>query len=165
MIDVGFWEIAMIGVLALIILGPERLPRVAQTAGLWIGKARRMMRELKTDMQTEIDNSDLKGVGDQIREAKANFESQVNTAQKDANDQTASVDKAIADALNKPLTPTAKQTVKNKVIKKKVTKKATTLKTSTKKKKPKKIASKKVGTKSKPQTKNTRHKKASKPTV
>jgi sec-independent protein translocase protein TatB len=42
MFDIGFWEMAFIGVIALVVIGPERLPGVARTAGLWVGKARRM---------------------------------------------------------------------------------------------------------------------------
>ncbi len=54
MFDVGFWELALIGAVALIIVGPERLPGVAHTVGLWVGKARRMVRDVKADIDREI---------------------------------------------------------------------------------------------------------------
>ena len=41
MFDIGFWELTIIGVVALLVIGPERLPRVARTAGLWLGRASR----------------------------------------------------------------------------------------------------------------------------
>ena len=59
MFDVGFWELALIGVIALIVLGPERLPKAARTAGLWMGRARRMLREVKADIDREIRASEL----------------------------------------------------------------------------------------------------------
>lgn len=54
MFDVGFWELALISAVALIIVGPERLPGVAHTVGLWVGKARRMLRDVKADIDREI---------------------------------------------------------------------------------------------------------------
>ncbi len=62
MFDVGFWEIAIISLIALIILGPERLPRAARSMGLWVGKARRMLAEVKRDIDRELDAADLKKI-------------------------------------------------------------------------------------------------------
>ena len=45
MFDVGFWELAMIAVVALLVVGPERLPKLARTAGLWLGKVEKSPRE------------------------------------------------------------------------------------------------------------------------
>ena len=54
----------MIGVLALIILGPERLPYVARTAGLWMGRARRFLADVKADIDREIREGELSAVRD-----------------------------------------------------------------------------------------------------
>ena len=54
MFDVGFVELMVLGVLGLLILGPERLPGVAKTIGSWIGKARHMSRTLQRQIQTEL---------------------------------------------------------------------------------------------------------------
>ena len=54
MFDVGFVELLVLGVLGLLILGPERLPGVAKTIGAWIGKARHMSRTLQRQIQTEL---------------------------------------------------------------------------------------------------------------
>lgn len=54
MFDVGFWELALIGVVALVIIGPERLPGAAHTAGLWVEKGRRMLRDAKSDIDREL---------------------------------------------------------------------------------------------------------------
>lgn len=59
MFDVGFWELTIIGVVALIIVGPERLPGLARTAGLWIGKARRMVTDVKRDIDRELKASEI----------------------------------------------------------------------------------------------------------
>lgn len=60
MFDVGFWELMFIGVIALLVLGPERLPRVARTAGLWLGKARHMLATVKSDIDRELAAEELK---------------------------------------------------------------------------------------------------------
>lgn len=54
MFDIGFWELCLIAVVALLILGPERLPTAARTAGLWIGKARRMVGNVKSEIDREL---------------------------------------------------------------------------------------------------------------
>lgn len=59
MFDVGFWELAIIGIVALVIVGPERLPGLARTAGLWVGKARRMMSDVKRDIDRELKASEM----------------------------------------------------------------------------------------------------------
>ena len=60
MFDIGFWELAIIGVVALLVIGPERLPRVARTAGLWLGRARRFVSSVKADIDRELAADELK---------------------------------------------------------------------------------------------------------
>ena len=60
MFDIGFWEIALILVLALVILGPERLPHAARTVGRFVGKARRYVEGVKTEVEKEFDAGELK---------------------------------------------------------------------------------------------------------
>jgi len=59
MFDIGFWELSIIGVVALVIVGPERLPGLARTAGLWVGKGRRMLSDVKRDIDREIKTSEM----------------------------------------------------------------------------------------------------------
>ena len=83
MFDVGFTEILMIGVVALVVIGPERLPAVAKTAGQWIGKLQRFVRGVKTDLASELQSGDLKKlIGDQ-REQINELKNMVNSAKKD----------------------------------------------------------------------------------
>ena len=54
MFDIGFSELVVIGLIALIVLGPKRLPEVARTAGKWMGQLRRFIDNVKQDLDHEI---------------------------------------------------------------------------------------------------------------
>ena len=60
MFEIGFWEITLIGIVALLVVGPERLPALARTAGYWVGKLRRMVAQVKEDVEREIHADELK---------------------------------------------------------------------------------------------------------
>ena len=74
MFDIGFWELTTIAVIALLVIGPDKLPGVARTAGKWVGRARRFVSDVKTDIdrelkQEEIRNALAKDAGlDEIKE-------------------------------------------------------------------------------------------------
>lgn len=89
MFDIGFSELALIAIVALVVLGPERLPEAARALGKWVGRARRMMRELTEELEREVDVSDLR---EQFREAKRSVEEEWDAAGK--SDATASDDDA-----------------------------------------------------------------------
>jgi sec-independent protein translocase protein TatB len=59
MFDIGIWELALIGLLALIILGPQRLPEVARTAGKWVGRMRQFVASVKSDFDNELRTEEL----------------------------------------------------------------------------------------------------------
>ena len=59
MFDIGFSEMILIALIALIVLGPARLPEVARSAGRWVGKARRFVENVKRDIDQEIKSEDL----------------------------------------------------------------------------------------------------------
>ena len=78
MFDVGFWELAIIAVIALLVIGPERLPKAARTAGLWVGRARRMVTDVKADIDREIrdgDLAELKKAGEELKKTQSAVES------------------------------------------------------------------------------------------
>ena len=60
MFDIGFFELVIIGVVALLVIGPERLPKVARTAGMWLGRGRRFVASVKSDIDREIAADELK---------------------------------------------------------------------------------------------------------
>lgn len=62
MFDVGFSELLLTGLIALLVIGPERLPKVARTIGLWTGRARRFLAHVKEDFDRELKAEELKRV-------------------------------------------------------------------------------------------------------
>ncbi len=60
MFDIGFWELAMIGIVALLVIGPERLPKVARVGGFWMGKARGYVSTMKQELDKELQMDELK---------------------------------------------------------------------------------------------------------
>ena len=69
MFDVGFSEIALVAVVALIVLGPERLPRVARTAGALVRRARASWQNVRSEIERELAAEDLKKTIDETRRA------------------------------------------------------------------------------------------------
>lgn len=62
MFEIGIWELVLIMVVALIVIGPARLPEVARTLGRWVGKARGMMRSVKAEIDRELAAEELQRV-------------------------------------------------------------------------------------------------------
>lgn len=60
MFDVGFWELLVIGLIALVVLGPERLPELARTVGLWMGRARAAFYSVRQEVEREINTEGLR---------------------------------------------------------------------------------------------------------
>jgi sec-independent protein translocase protein TatB len=60
MFDIGFWELVFIAVIALLVVGPERMPKIARTAGLWLGKMRGFVSSVKQDIDRELAAEELK---------------------------------------------------------------------------------------------------------
>ncbi len=78
MIDFGFDKLALIGAVALIVIGPEKLPRVARTVGLLVGKAQRYISQVQSEVSRSIDMEELKKVKTGLEEAARNVEHSVN---------------------------------------------------------------------------------------
>ena len=77
MFDFSFGELAMIGAVALIVLGPERLPKVARSVGEWAGKAQRYVSQVKADINREIEVAELKKLQEQARDVVRSIETSV----------------------------------------------------------------------------------------
>ena len=78
MFDISFSELLIIGVVALLVLGPERLPRVARTVGHLFGRAQRYMNDVKSDIQREIDLEDISDIKKQMEDASSSIKQSVN---------------------------------------------------------------------------------------
>ena len=60
MLDIGFSEIMLLAIIGLLVLGPERLPKVARTVGYWAGRARGYVRQMSTELEREVQRSEMK---------------------------------------------------------------------------------------------------------
>jgi len=79
MFDIGFSELLVIGVVALIVIGPERLPRVARTLGHLMGRMQRYVADVKADINREVELDELRKMRDSVQEAATNIETSVQS--------------------------------------------------------------------------------------
>ena len=80
MIDLGLTKLAVIGVVALIVIGPEKLPRVARMAGTLYGRAQRYLNEVKSEVSREIELEELKNLQKEVQDAAQNIKSDVENS-------------------------------------------------------------------------------------
>jgi sec-independent protein translocase protein TatB len=79
MIDLGFDKLALIGAVALIVIGPEKLPRVARTVGTLLGKAQRYVADVKAEVNRSIELDELKKMKTSFEDAARNVEKNVSS--------------------------------------------------------------------------------------
>jgi sec-independent protein translocase protein TatB len=78
MFDIGFSELIVIGVVALVVIGPERLPKVARTAGVLLGRLQRYVSDVKADISREMQLDELKKLRADVQESARNFERSIS---------------------------------------------------------------------------------------
>ena len=83
MFDVGFTEILVIAVVALVVIGPERLPKTARTLGHLFGRLQRYVNEVKADINREMELDELRKLQKQVQTAAADLKSSVEAAARD----------------------------------------------------------------------------------
>jgi len=83
MFDIGFSEIVVIAVVALIVIGPERLPKAARTLGHLFGRLQRYVNDVKADINREIELDELRKLKTQVQTAAADLKSSVESAARD----------------------------------------------------------------------------------
>lgn len=90
MFDIGFSELVLIALVALVVLGPERLPRVARTVGALLGRLQRYVNEVKTEVRREMEIEDLKKlqsqVVEQMREVEDTLHKEIGAAESAIHD-------------------------------------------------------------------------------
>jgi len=100
MFDFGFLELVVIGVVALIVIGPERLPKVARTAGHLYGRMQRYVSSVKSDISHEIQLDEMRRVGqdfrDSIESAASGIERQATVVDDYLRDEVSNVNKVVA---------------------------------------------------------------------
>jgi sec-independent protein translocase protein TatB len=77
MFDIGFSELIVIAIVALVVIGPERLPKVARTIGLLLGRAQRYVNDVKSDINREMQLDELKKLQAQVTDSARELESSV----------------------------------------------------------------------------------------
>jgi sec-independent protein translocase protein TatB len=77
MFDIGFSEMMVIALVALIVIGPERLPRVARTLGILAGRLQRYVADVKADINREVELEELRKMKDSVQQAATGFENSV----------------------------------------------------------------------------------------
>src|SRR5262245_39467222 len=102
MFDVGFSEIFVIAIVALLVLGPERLPKAARFAGLWVRRARAQWYSVKSELENELADEELKRSLRQtqadLREARAALMAGGAALQRDFEDAASDVQNTLRDA-------------------------------------------------------------------
>lgn len=78
MFDIGFSELIVIGIVALVVIGPERLPKVARTAGHLLGRLQRYVSDVKADINREMQLDELRKLQAEMQESARNLESSLN---------------------------------------------------------------------------------------
>ena len=84
MFDIGFSELLVIAVVALIVIGPERLPKVARTLGHLFGRMQRYVNDVKADIAREMELEELKKMQSSMEDAARSFQSSVSKEMSDA---------------------------------------------------------------------------------
>jgi sec-independent protein translocase protein TatB len=79
MFDIAFTELMVIGVVALIVIGPEKLPRMARTVGHLAGRLQRYVSDVKADINREIELDELRKMRDSMQQAASSFETSVQS--------------------------------------------------------------------------------------
>jgi sec-independent protein translocase protein TatB len=96
MFDIGFTELLVIGVVALIVIGPEKLPRMARTVGHLAGRLQRYVSDVKADINREIELEELRKMRDSMQQHASEFETSV---QSEMNKTETELNKSVEDAV------------------------------------------------------------------
>jgi len=113
MFDVGFSEIVVIAVVALIVIGPEKLPKTARTLGHLFGRLQRYVNDVKADINRELELDELRKLQQQVKTAATEFETSVTSAAKEVESSVRAVETELnaageaAQAPPPPSTPPA----------------------------------------------------------
>lgn len=110
MFDIGFGELLLIGLVGLLVLGPERLPGVAKTLGGFVRKARRTWQQMRVELEQEVDRSRIQDIKNEMTETRQQLRETMKSADqslRDTGDQLKqTVDKIReSPSVDKPASP------------------------------------------------------------
>ncbi len=100
MFDLGLSKLAVIGVVGLIVLGPERLPKVARVAGTLFGRAQRYLRDVKDEVSREMSLAELKDMGQSVSEQVAGVQHDIQQTWREATNDVSGHGHAMVNDLN-----------------------------------------------------------------
>ncbi len=100
MFDIGFSELVVIAVVALIVIGPERLPKAARTMGHLFGRLQRYVADVKTDISREIELDELRKLQKEVQSAAQDLKSSVESAAQGAQTEIRSVEQQLQDGVD-----------------------------------------------------------------
>src|SRR5438045_805095 len=106
MFDIGISEIMVIAVVALVVIGPERLPRVARTIGTLLGRAQRYVNDVKAEVNREMELEELRKLQTQMQDAARDIQQTVSTAGADVQSAVQDVEKSLNETID-PVTEAA----------------------------------------------------------
>ncbi|MDA3933832.1 MAG: Sec-independent protein translocase protein TatB [Gammaproteobacteria bacterium] len=110
MFDIGFSELVLIGLLGLLVLGPERLPAVARQIGRYVGRARSTWNQMRTELEREIDQTGIKDIKKDIDSTSEELQKSMQESKKSLDETRKSVDQSIQTTADKPATKQSTQT-------------------------------------------------------
>jgi sec-independent protein translocase protein TatB len=103
MFDIAFSELLIIGVVALIVIGPEKLPRMARTVGVLAGRLQRYVADVKADINREIELEELRKMRDSMQKAasdmQSSFEAEVSKTETELNQTAAELNQTVDDVV------------------------------------------------------------------
>ena len=101
MFDIGFSEMVVCAIVALVVIGPERLPRVARTMGVLFGRLQRYVAQVKADINREMEAADLGKVKSEFESAarsfQTGFESQARDVEREVREAQGAIEQSLAD--------------------------------------------------------------------
>ncbi len=97
MFDISFSELLIIAIVALLVLGPERLPKVARTLGHLMGRAQRYMNDVKRDIQKEMELEDIKDLKKEMAKASSSVKSSIQDLGKEFKDPLTEFERDLKD--------------------------------------------------------------------
>ena len=107
MFDIAFSELVVIAIIALIVIGPEKLPKVARTAGLLLGRMQRYINTVKTDINRELQFEELQKLQQEMRQSAQHLEGELDQARSQAVDEARNIEQSIGGALDEARKPPA----------------------------------------------------------
>jgi sec-independent protein translocase protein TatB len=105
MIDLGISKLALIGAVALVVIGPEKLPRVARTVGALLGKAQRYVNDVKAEVNRSMELEELKKMKESVESAARNVESSIHETTSDFEKSWSEATAGLEGDASKPFDP------------------------------------------------------------